>query len=111
MVEIGEGCDDGNLTGQDGCDGYCRPELALCLLNQPGDVNGSGEVTATDIIALVSYVFKSGPEPVPCATMGDANCNGVVSSTDLIVLVGHIFKSGIAPCDACTDSPLACSYF
>ena len=80
--------------------------LCLCWLNLAGDVNESGSLTSGDIIALVGYVFKSGPEPVPCAVIGDVNCSGTVSSADIIYLVSHLFRGARPPCDVCNFSPL-----
>jgi len=64
-----------------------------------GDVNGSGAVNGTDIIFLVSYVFKGGPQPGCNGLSGDVDCTGVVSSADVIYLVNYVFKGGPAPCD------------
>ena len=63
-----------------------------------GDVNISGQITSADIIQLVNYVFKSGPNPLPCAAAGDLNCDGSVTASDIIVLVNFVFKGGPPPC-------------
>lgn len=63
-----------------------------------GDVNRDNVITSADIIALVSYVFKGGPEPGCSPDVGDANCDGSVTSADIIFLVVHVFKGGPAPC-------------
>lgn len=68
-----------------------------------GDVNRSTDITSSDIILLINYVFKSGPEPQPLAIAGDVNCAGGVSSADIVTLVNFVFKSGSLPCDVCAS--------
>jgi hypothetical protein len=70
-----------------------------------GDVNSDSVITASDIIYVVSYVFKSGPEPVPCVAVGDINCSGDITSADIISLVNYVFRSGAEPCDVCSLIP------
>ena len=57
--------------------------IAACLIDVAGDVNENGSLTAADIIAMVGYVFKSGPPPEPCDANGDVNCDGAVSTLDI----------------------------
>jgi len=83
------------------------PGIAAWVVPQPfsvkivGDVDGSENITSTDIIALVNFTFKNGSSPLPCEGAGDVNCDGVVNSTDIIGLVNFTFKSGPQPCDVC----------
>ena len=81
--------------------GYSLP----CPIDQTGDINVSGAITSSDIIALVNYVFKAGDPPVPCEAAADVNCSGTVTSADIIGLVNHVFKGGDPPCDVCTLIP------
>lgn len=66
-----------------------------------GDSNEDSVITAADIIYLVNYVFKGGPEPVPCVALGDVNCSGTVTSADIVGLVAYIFRGGVRPCYSC----------
>jgi hypothetical protein len=75
---------------------------ASCGVVVTGDVDVSGAIEAADIIIMVNYLFKGGPEPQPLAQAGDVNCDGVTTSADIIDLVNHVFKSGAAPCDVCS---------
>ncbi len=61
-----------------------------------GDANGSENVDIVDIVYLVSYLFKHGPEPDPlyCA---DASGDGKVNIVDIVYLIAYIFKHGPAP--------------
>lgn len=76
-----------------------------CPIVFTGDVDLTGTLTSTDIISMVNYVFKSGPEPLPCPAAGDTDCTGSVNSSDIIFMVNHVFKSGPQPCDVCTLIP------
>jgi hypothetical protein len=68
----------------------------------PGDCDANGSFTSADIIALVNYVFKSGP---PClqGCHGDVNCSGQITAADIILLVNHVFKSGPPPCSQAAE--------
>jgi hypothetical protein len=65
-----------------------------------GDVTNDSVVTSSDIIFVVEYVFKSGPEPDPMC-YGDVNLSGVVTAADIVYLVSYVFKSGPPPLDGC----------
>jgi len=86
------------------------PELHItytlpCPVLKTGDVNMDGNLTSSDIIGLVNFVFKGGASPQPCDATADVNCNGSVTSADIISMVNHVFKGGPAPCDVCTLIP------
>jgi hypothetical protein len=63
-----------------------------------GDVNADGTINSADLIYMVNYIFKSGPDPLPMRTVGDANCTGGLGGSDIIYLVNYIFKGGQPPC-------------
>ncbi len=62
-------------------------------LYTPGDANGDEKISLADIIYLINYVFKNGPEPVPFFLSGDMNEDGLVNLTDIMALVNYIFRS------------------
>jgi len=68
-----------------------------------GDTNADRVVTSADVIRLVNFIFKTGPDPVPLREMGDVNCSGQITSADIIFLVNYVFKGGAAPCDVCNS--------
>jgi hypothetical protein len=76
----------------------CSP----CPIAVTGDVDESASLTATDVIRLVSHVFKGGVAPQPCPAAGDVDCSGSLTSSDIIRLINHIFKAGPAPCNVCS---------
>ena len=69
-----------------------------CLL---GDVNATGDINASDIIALVNYVFRGGDPPVCSPNAADVTCSGTTDASDIIFLVGYVFKGGPAPPAGC----------
>ncbi|HVP36899.1 MAG TPA: M20/M25/M40 family metallo-hydrolase [Terriglobales bacterium] len=62
-----------------------------------GDVNLDLQVTVSDVVFLVNYLFKGGPTPNP-SFLGDVNCSGTVDVSDVIYLVSYLFKGGPRPC-------------
>lgn len=82
--------------------------VSACPVRVDGDLDVSGQVSSSDIIYLVNYVFKGGLEPQPCAANANVNCDAAVASSDVIYLVNYVFKGGVSPCDVCSDSPLSC---
>lgn len=66
-----------------------------------GDVDGSGNITASDIVTLINYVFKGGPAPSPDPALADVNCSRITTAADIIWLVNFVFKSGSPPCTNC----------
>lgn len=68
--EHGEPCEDGNVTGGDGCDAYCRNEIAAHDRGEvePNDDLASGDVLtsiAGDLAGLASYRVRGTLEG-PC---------------------------------------------
>jgi len=63
-----------------------------------GDVNFDGSITAADIIYMVGFVFRGGPEPIGGTGIGDVNCDGTITAADIISLVNYVFKAGPLPC-------------
>jgi hypothetical protein len=74
-----------------------RIRVAVGLNFVRGDANTDSKVTISDIVYLVSYLFKGGPAPVSWLS-GDVNYDGKVSIADIVYLVNYLFKGGPAPC-------------
>jgi hypothetical protein len=62
-----------------------------------GDTNADRQISVSDVIYLINYLFKGGSAPVPVLEAGDANCDGKVLVSDVIYLINYLFKSGPAP--------------
>ncbi|MBK7091203.1 MAG: hypothetical protein IPH59_05710 [bacterium] len=65
-----------------------------------GDANGSGGISISDAVFVISYIFGGGPAPHPLSA-GDANCSGGISISDAVYVINHIFGGGPAPCSSC----------
>lgn len=61
----------------------------------PGDMNASGNVTSSDVIFVVNYIFKAGPAPASPA-LADMNKSCTISITDIITIVNFVFRNGAA---------------
>ena len=72
-----------------------------CIL--PGDINDNGVgPDIADLIFLVNYMFKEGPEP-PCWDTADINGNEAGPDiADIVYLVNYMFKQP-APAPLCGD--------
>jgi PKD repeat protein len=84
---------DGDGIG-DSCE-FCSPPY--------GDVNGDGNVGASDIVYFANY-FCGGPEPSPlCRADVDGDCD--VDPIDVEYLVEFVFEGGPLPVEGC-DNPV-----
>jgi len=61
-----------------------------------GDVNGDGSINVADATYLVSFVYRSGPEPLGWA---DVNLDGRVTIADATYIIAHIYRGGPSPCE------------
>jgi hypothetical protein len=67
---------------------------------RPGDANDDGGVNVGDAVYLISYVFKSGPPPVPYEVCsGDANGDCQCNVGDAVYIISYVFKGGPPPVD------------
>jgi hypothetical protein len=65
-----------------------------------GDADGTGQVTISDVVFVINYVFAGGLAPDPLLA-GDADCNGLVNISDAVSLINFIFSGGASPCSQC----------
>jgi hypothetical protein len=87
-------CNEGGLDQYS--DEYAAAEATTTY--KPGDANADKEVTISDAVYIVNYLFKFGPAPNPLDA-GDADCNAEVTITDAVYLINYLFKGGPAPCE------------
>ena len=68
-----------------------------------GDVNLDGSANIADLIYLVDYIFRGGPEPQSSETSDvDGSC-GEVNIGDLTYYVDFVFRGGPSPLPGCTE--------
>jgi hypothetical protein len=67
-------------------------------IRECGDVNQDNEVGLSDVVYLINYVFRSGPEPIPISLLGDVNEDNTIDIIDVVFLINYLFRSGLAPC-------------
>jgi dipeptidyl aminopeptidase/acylaminoacyl peptidase len=65
----------------------------MCIL---GDADSNGTIDISDVMYLINYLFRGGPEPEPWIA-GDSNNDGRVSVSDVIYLINYLFKGGPKP--------------
>ncbi len=61
-----------------------------------GDANGDGVITISDVVFLVSYLYRGGPAPDPWEA-GDANSDGQINLGDVVYLISYLFREGPPP--------------
>ncbi|MGB7061296.1 MAG: C1 family peptidase [Candidatus Zixiibacteriota bacterium] len=61
-----------------------------------GDANGDGAVDVGDVVHIVNYLYRNGPDPDPLEG-GDCNCDGQIDIGDVVYLVNYLFKNGPPP--------------
>ena len=69
--------------------------MGVCI--GAGDCNNDGIIDVGDVVYLINYLFKAGPEPITGKWVGDCNANGIVNAGDVVYLINYLFKSGPAP--------------
>jgi hypothetical protein len=64
-----------------------------------GDVNDDETVDLGDVVYLLNYLYRSGPEPLclPLTACGDVTGNGVIDIGDVVHLVNYLYKGGPPP--------------
>ncbi len=83
-------------------DGSITLDCSACTWTV-GDANGSIWIDIDDVVYLISYIFASGPPPVPHELAGDADCTTWIDIDDVVYLIAYIFQNGPPPPCECTD--------
>jgi len=61
-----------------------------------GDADGSNTVNILDVAYVISYLYKSGPAPVP-SQRADVDHSGAINILDVGYTVSYLYKGGPAP--------------
>jgi len=63
-----------------------------------GDLDDNDNVSISDAVYGINYIFGGGPAPNPIETM-DVDCSGTYSVSDVVYIINYIFASGPPPCN------------
>jgi len=84
------------ITGGEDCD---------C---EPGNANGDMTINIFDITYIISYLYRSGPAPIPYELCNcDMNCDCVCNIFDITGLISYLYLFGTPPC-TCQEWLTAC---
>ena len=76
----------------------CLPHQgAMDVASRVGDATNDGIINVADVVFLINYLFKAGPEPDPLEN-GDVNCDSEITSGDVVYLIDYLFREGPSPC-------------
>jgi len=81
----------------DGIGDICDP----CPSNEcePGNTNGNTDINIFDITYIISYLYRSGPVPVPYRLCnGDPNKDCTCNIFDITYLISFLYLEGPPPC-------------
>jgi len=72
--------------------GVFSEKFPLC-----GDVNNDEIINSADVVYLINYLFKFGPDPMWPINRADVNNDEVINSADIVYLINYLFKAGPSP--------------
>ncbi|KPL02080.1 MAG: hypothetical protein AMJ73_09300 [candidate division Zixibacteria bacterium SM1_73] len=82
-------------TQNDGTYAWTVPD-DLFIIYQVGDVTADGIIKVSDVVALIDYLFKMGPPPVP-QEAGNVNGDYLINVADVVYLINYLFRGGPPP--------------
>lgn len=71
------------------------------------DANYTGTVDLSDVVTLLGFLFRGGPEPF-CTPIADANGTGEADVSDAVYLLGYLFRGGPAPTPLSEEETAIC---
>jgi len=75
---------------------YAFKSLATGPFYDCGDVNGDEDINIFDVVYLIDYLYRDGPEPVDLWT-ADVNGDGDVNIFDIVYLIDYLYRDGPPP--------------
>lgn len=66
-----------------------------------GDVNFDGTIDVGDVVFLIAYLYRGGPQPRPVLWTGDCNVDGVVNIGDILYMINYLYKQGPPMTNCC----------
>jgi hypothetical protein len=89
-------------------DGFvAKIDTWTCDCPHQGDANGDETFGVVDLIYLINYALRGGPDPVsdsdcPAINRGDWDCSGNINLVDIVHMVSYIFRfPAPGPCNPC----------
>lgn len=80
--------------------GGCRIDMgAREYLYILGDATSYSTIDIGDVVFIINYLFRNGPEPCPYHS-ADTNCDGEVNIGDVVCLINYLFRGGDLPCQS-----------
>jgi len=76
--------------------------VVMCVNDQDyicGDVDGVEGITILDVVYLINYKYKDGPDPFcsPVESCADVNSDGTISILDVVYIINYKYKGGPEP--------------
>ena len=62
-----------------------------------GDANGDNNVSISDAVYMINYLFSGGNPPSPVVACGDANGDTKSNVSDVVFLINYVFSGGNPP--------------
>ena len=62
-----------------------------------GDANEDDTINLMDVVYVINYLYKDGPEPTPVPQSGDANGDSALNILDVAALVNYLYHDGPPP--------------
>ena len=78
-----------------GCYEFCDPRQEPVAFRR-ADVDQDARITLDDAIALLDWLFRSGPTP-PCRSSADTDADRRIKINDAVYLLEHLFRQGAPP--------------
>ncbi len=90
---------EGSSTSYGLTHGYWISSVSGACDCEPGEANGVPLINILDVVYIINYKYKGGPDPVPYALCSaDADCSCVVNILDVVYIINYKYKSGPAMC-------------
>lgn len=75
---------------------------------EPGEADGDIPISILDVVYIINYKYKGGPDPIPyalCNADPDANCD--INILDVVYIINYKYKQGPLPA-TCEEWTSAC---
>jgi len=98
LLRVGSGGQAGVVGISQGANYYGLQGYVHTAAFRHGDDNADGDISVSDVVYEINYLFKGGPPPKP-PEVGDVNCDNTSSVSDVVYTINYLFKGGPKPCN------------